>query len=129
MLEQLMIQLQPVIISICVTILTAVGTYIGTKIKQVYTDKVNTDIKEKIVYNTCRYVNQLYNDLEGPAKFETAQKEIVEQLNQRGIKITELELKVMIEAAVNGIKDGMKNPIVLETKTAEEQPTDNIKLL
>lgn len=124
MLEQLMTQLQPVIISICVTILTAVGTYIGTKIKQVYTDKVNTDIKEKIVYNTCRYVNQLYNDLEGPAKFETAQKEIVEQLNQRGIKITELELKVMIEAAVNGLKSGMTIKEIPETTV---KPTEQIQ--
>ncbi len=124
MLEQLMTQLQPVIISICVTILTAVGTYIGTKIKQVYTDKVNTDIKEKIVYNTCRYVNQLYNDLEGPAKFETAQKEIVEQLNQRGIKITELELKVMIEAAVNGLKSGMSTTEIPETTV---KPTEQIQ--
>ncbi len=118
MLEELMTQLQPLIVSVCVTVLTAVGTYIGTKIKQVYTEKVNTETKEKIVQNTCRYVNQLYKDLDGAAKFEAAQKEIVEQLNEKGIKITDLELKVMIEAAVNGLKEGMSQPVaVLETTT------------
>lgn len=60
----------------------------------------------------------MYKDLDGAAKFEAAQKEIVEQLNEKGIKITDLELKVMIEAAVNGLKEGMSQPVaVLETTT------------
>lgn len=125
-MEELMTQLQPLIVSVCVTILTAVGTYVGTKIKQVYTEKVNTETKEKIVQNTCRYVNQLYNDLDGPAKFEAAQKEIVEQLNEKGIKITDLELKVMIEAAVNGLKEGMTQPVAILETTAE--PIEEISI-
>ena len=120
MLNDIMTQLQPVIISVCVTILTAVGTYVGTKIKQVYTDKVNTETKEKIVHNTCRYVNQLYNDLDGEQKFELAQKEIVEQLNQKGINITDLELRVLIESAVNGLKKGMGDTVVLENKSTDK---------
>ncbi len=123
MLNDIMTQLQPVIVSVCVTILTAVGTYVGTKIKAVYTDKVNTETKEKIVHNTCRYVNQLYDDLQGQEKFELAQKEIVEQLNQKGISITELELKVMIEAAVNGLKKGMDNTVLLKNKSTDNKTT------
>ena len=38
---------------------------------------------------------------------EKAKENILEQLNDKGIKITELELQMLIECTVNGFKDGM----------------------
>lgn len=124
-MEELMTQLQPLIINAAVVILTALGSWVGVKIKQVYTDKVNTETKQKVVETTCRYVNQLYKDLDGPAKLEKAQAEIIEQLNSKGVKITELELRVLIEAAVNGFKDGVntQNITTVETPVIETTET------
>ena len=74
MFDELMLQLQPIIISACITILTAVATYIGTQIKNVVIEKVNTEQKKKIVETTCKAINQLYKDLDGPTKFEKAKE-------------------------------------------------------
>ena len=124
MFDELMLQLQPIIISACITILTAVATYIGTQIKNVVIEKVNTEQKKKIVETTCKAINQLYKDLDGPTKFEKAKENILEQLNDKGIKITELELQMLIECTVNGFKDGMNT-----TPTKPEEPDKNLKIL
>ena len=121
MLEQLMLELQPLVINAVITIVGTVATYIGIRIKALVEEKVNTEKKEKIVELTIRYINQIYKDLEGPAKFEKAKEVILEQLHEKGLEITELELAVMIESTVNAFKDGYNGTTtLLETKTPEE---------
>lgn len=128
-MDDLITQLQPAIVSICVTVLTALGSWIGIKVKQLYTEKVNTETKKNVVETTCRYVNQLYKDLDGPSKLEKAKTEILNQLSEKGIKITDLELNVLIEAAVNGFKDGVSSSntvTTVETPVIEATETEEI---
>lgn len=119
MLEGLMSELQPLIVSACVTILTAVASYVGTQIKKVVIEKINTEEKRKVVETTCRYVNQLYKDLDGPSKFEKAKENVLLQLNEKGIGITELELEVLIESTVNSFKQGFTEtkPVITQNTT------------
>ena len=125
MFNELMLQLQPLIISACITILTAVATYIGTQIKNIVIEKVNTEQKKKIVETTCKAINQIYKDLNGHDKFEKAKENILEQLNDKGIKITELELQMLIESTVNGFKDGMNTPTKPEEPSTPDKKSED----
>ena len=107
MLNELMTELQPVIINAAVVVFTTVASYVGMKIKIIYKEKVDTETKKKVVETTCRYINQLYNDLDGSQKLEKAKENIVDQLNEKGISITELELDVLIESTINSFKDAV----------------------
>lgn len=107
MLNELMTELQPVIINAAVVVLTTIASYVGMKIKNIYKEKVDTETKKKVVETTCRYINQLYNDLDGSQKLEKAKENIVDQLNEKGISITDLELDVLIESTINSFKDAV----------------------
>jgi len=101
-------QLQPYILEIVATVLTAVASFIGMKIKKIYEEKVNTETKEKVVKTVCNAVEQLYQDLSGNEKLIKAQEYIIEQLNEKGITITELEMKMLIESTVNSFNKSIK---------------------
>ena len=103
-MNELMTELQPIIMNAAVVILTAVGSYVGLKVKTFIKEKADTETKRKVVETTCKYVEQLYKDLDGAEKLEKAKDNILEQLNEKGITIMELELDVLIEATVNGFK-------------------------
>lgn len=120
-MEQLMAELQPIIISTCATVLTAIGAYLGKLVGDWIKEKINTETKEKIVATTCKYVQQVYKDLDAETKFEKAREDIVIQLNEKGIKITELELKALIEATVYGIKQGLNQSKVESQKVLENK--------
>lgn len=97
--------LQPYILEIVATVLTAVASFIGMKIKSIYQEKVNTETKEKVVKTVCNAVEQLYKHLSGEEKLEAAKSSILEMLNEKGITITELEMNMLIEATVNSFKE------------------------
>lgn len=107
-MNEFMLQLQPVIMNGAVVILTAVASYIGMKVKSFIEEKVNTDTKKKVVETTCRYVNQLYANLDGAEKLEKAKENILEQLNEKGLSISELEMNILIESTVNSFKEAMQ---------------------
>lgn len=119
MLDQIMTELQPIIVNASVVILTTVGGVLGKMVYNWIKEKIDTEQKEKIVNTTVKYVNQLYKDMNGDDKLNQAQNAIIEQLNQKGIKITDLELRVMIEAAVNSFKDTVVDGKV-DTPTTKE---------
>ncbi len=45
-------------------------------------------------------VEQLYKDLHGEEKYNKAVEALIEMLGEKGIAISELEIKMLIEAAV-----------------------------
>ena len=100
--------IQPYLMEIIVTILTAIATYIGAKIKKIYEEKANDETKRKVVSTVVRAIEQLYKDLNGEEKLEKAQENIVEMLNEKGIMITELEMNMLIEEVCNSFKKEVK---------------------
>ena len=100
--------LQPYLMEIIVTILTAIATYIGAKIKKIYEEKVNDETKRKVVATVVKAVEQLYKDLKGEEKLEKAKEAILEMLNEKGIMITELEMNMLIEEVCNSFKKEVK---------------------
>lgn len=91
-------------LSILYTILTAVISFVGVRIKTLYKKIVDNNLKKQVVEDTVKYVEQLYKNLNGKEKLEIAKKNILELLKDKGIYINELELNVLIESVCNNIK-------------------------
>lgn len=102
------------------TILMAIATFIGGMIKAKYTSRQNDKIKRETVEYCVKAGEQLYRDLGGPEKFARVSKNIIEILNQKGIKISEIEMKMMIESVVSQFNLGRLYPVDAEIEISEE---------
>ena len=92
--------------TIVYTVLTAIAGYVGIAIKNIYNKYVNDKTKKEIV-NTCvRAVEQIYKELHGEEKLEKCIESSTEMLNEKGITITSIELRMLIESAVNEFNNG-----------------------
>jgi hypothetical protein len=98
--------------TILYTLLSAAATAIGAWIGRVYKEKVNDETKRKVVKTCCKAVKQLYADLNGEEKYDRAVDFIVEMLGEKGITITELEIKMLIEEVCADFVDAAKEEIL-----------------
>ena len=105
--------------TILYAILTAIAGALGMWIKKVYTEVVNTKTKERIVRVCVQAVEQLYKDLHGEEKYNKVVESVVQMLEEKGITITELELKMLIEAAVGEFNEAFKKPEVIAESSTE----------
>lgn len=80
---------------------------LGNKIKDKYKQVADTKTKQIVVEETVNYVQQLYKELDGNEKLKKAieQAEII--LKEKEIPVSEVELRVLIESAVYGLKKGL----------------------
>lgn len=62
---------------------------------------INTDIKKAIVRDTVKYVEQVFRDVHGTEKLDAAKDKAVALLREKGIKISDEEIIVLIESAVS----------------------------
>ena len=81
-------------------IITAIAGYIGFMVKNLYQKYVNDATKKAVVKTCVQAVEQLYTDLHGQDKYNKVVESVSEMLTEKGITITEIELKMLIEAAV-----------------------------
>ncbi len=93
-------------------ILTAILSFIGLKMKSSYDKHINEKTKKMVVEDTVKYVEQIYKNAGSKKKYELAKENILDLLNDKGIQITDLEIKVLIESACNNF-----------TKTNEQKTT------
>ena len=85
---------------ILMALLTAIAGYIGIVIKNLYTKYINDKTKESVVKTVVQGVEQIYKDLHGEEKLAMALEAASEMLVEKGITISEFELRMMIEASV-----------------------------
>lgn len=104
-----------------VTLLAAFFGYIGTQIKKIYKEFVNTETKEKVVKTVVKAVEQIYKDLNGPERYDKAKENIVLMLNEKGLSITEIEMNMLIEACVSEFNLQFKGNALIEL---EEEVTN-----
>lgn len=104
MLQTIITSLLDYIPEILMTIITGIGTFVFAKIKNV----INTDTKKSVAKTTVKYVEQVYKDVHGDEKLEIAKANALEILNEKGIKITDLELTVLIESALADLNEVFK---------------------
>lgn len=94
------------LIEILATIITAVASFIGVSIKKAYTKYVDTKTKKEIVKATVEYVEQIYKTamITNEDKLAKCKEKVLEWLNSKNLKISDTELEILIESAVNGLK-------------------------
>ena len=81
-------------------IVTGIAGYIGIVVKNVWTKYINDKTKEAVAKTSVQFVEQVYKDLHGEEKLNAALSAASEMLAEKGIHVTDLELRVLIEAAV-----------------------------
>ena len=98
--------IQDNLIQILATVITAVASFIGVSIKKAYTKYVDTKTKKEIVEATVKYIEQIYKGvmISNEDKLSKAKEKALEWLNSKGLKISDTELDILIESAVNGLK-------------------------
>lgn len=102
-------------------VLTAIGGYLGLVAKNLVTEYLNDQTKRAIAKTVVQGVQQIYKDLSGEEKLEAALLAASEMLAEKGIVVSELELRMLIEAAVAGFKDAFKpEPLPEETQDLPE---------
>lgn len=100
-------------------IITAIAGYIGVVLKNVYTKYINDKTKQSVVKTCVQAIEQLYKDLHGEEKLNKVIESATDMLAEKGISITDLELRMLIESAVgefndNFNKDTLYNDVVEE---------------
>lgn len=108
-----------IVFPLILTALTGVAGYIGLRLRAKYEEHVNTETKERIVRICVKAAEQLYHELSGEEKLAKAEEAAVEMLRAKGIPITELELRALVESVVCEFNYGfsIKDP----GKTAEPE--------
>ena len=86
--------------AIAYMILTGVFAYLGVKAKAVADKYLNNKEKKDVAKTVVQAVEQIYKDLHGEEKLAKALESASEMLAQKGITVTDLEMRMLIEAAV-----------------------------
>ena len=86
-----------------ITIVTALLGYVSVAIKNKNTKKLDTQTKQEVARATVEYVEQVYQALGGAEKLQKAIEQARLILQEKGISITEVELKMLLESAVYGM--------------------------
>lgn len=81
-------------------IITAIAGYIGIVVKDLCTKYINDKRKAAIAKTAVQFVEQVYKDFHGEDKLNEALRAASEMLAEKGITVSDLELRVLIEAAV-----------------------------
>ena len=80
------------------TILTGIIAFVGTWLGKQYEKSWQQREKEKVTSTCVKAVEQLYPDLHGQEKYCKAVESIREILVLKNIQITDLEIRMLIEA-------------------------------
>jgi len=103
--NEILEQLQPSIFTLLSVLLSGVVGWATLKVKTYFQDKVDTDTKKAIIKDTVLYVQQVYEKLDGTEKLKKATETAIEWLNSKNVSITEVEVRILIEAAIMEAKN------------------------
>ena len=107
-------------LSIVITaVVGAVGTALGLFFKRLYAntigDKIKLDTVKEIARVVVKFVEQVYKDIHGEEKLDKALEAFAEMLNNKGITISELEMRVYLESALAEFNEAFNKEINKET--------------
>ena len=82
------------------SIIAAVLGFVGLAIKDVLKKIANDKTKKSIAKTCVLAVEQLYKDIHGEEKYNKCVEAMLQMLEEKGITVSELELKMLIEEQV-----------------------------
>lgn len=106
-------------VEILTTIITAVASYLAVVIKNLATKYLNDKTKKDIAKIVVEGIEQCYKALDGPAKLEKALEAASTMLAEKGIKVTEVELRMLLESALGEFNK------VFEKETGEKAESED----
>lgn len=89
------------LVKIMGTIITGVLGYIGLKLKNMCQDYIQLKIKKEVVEKTVMYVEQVGKNLTCDQKKKMVLDKSLEWLNEKKVRVSDTELEILIESAVN----------------------------
>ena len=89
-------------------ILIGIAGYLGIVAKNLVEKYINDKTKEKIARIAARGVEQMYKELHGEDKLNRALAAAAEMLTEKGITVTDFELRMLIEDAVGEFNEAFK---------------------
>lgn len=98
--------------TILYAILGFVATYLGALCKNLVQKYLNDKTKLAVARTVVQAVEQIYKDLHGEEKLEMAIASATEMLAEKGITVTNLEIRMLIEAAVGEFNEAFKENTV-----------------
>ena len=104
--NELLNQVLSILLPALATLIAGWFAVLGQQIKAKYDEKINTQIKKDIVNETVNYVQQIYYSLDGDARLQKAIEQASLILRDKGISVSEVELRTLIESAVYGLNKG-----------------------
>lgn len=111
---QIIMEVLPKILGIVTTSLLG---YLCSK----YAKAFKNDTTRKVIADTVNYVEQIYTDIHGQEKLESAKQTALNLLSQKGIKISEDELTVIIESTVHEMNNKNIKKLIDDVKTGGEE--------
>ena len=94
------------------TIVMAIAGYVGIVIKNLATKYINDKTKRDVAKTAVQFVEQVYKDLHGEEKLNAAFAAASEMLSEKGIYVSDLEMKVLLEAAVAEFNKVFEKPAI-----------------
>ena len=92
-------------------IVCAVGSAVALGLKSLLKKYVNDKTKKSIAKTVVAAIEQMYKDLAGEEKLNLAIKSMSEMLAEKGITISEIEIRMLLEAAVGEAKNVFKDHV------------------
>lgn len=111
---------------IIMTVLTAIAGALGIIAKNIYKRIANDKTKKEVAEICVKAVEQIYKDATGSERYAECVAAMSDMLEEKGITITDLEIKMLIEATVGEFNDVFKDRENNETnnKTIDESEVD-----
>lgn len=109
---------------------TGVFAYLGTQVKSLVDKYLDDKIKRNVAKTVVQAVEQVYKDLHGEEKLNEALKAASDMLAEKGITVTDLEMRMLIEAAVAEFNKAFENKtdvVVEENATTEDTEAINVE--
>lgn len=92
-------------------IVTAIVGYVGIVLKNLCAKYINDKTKQSVARSAVQFVEQVYKNLHGEEKLNAALAAAAEMLTEKGITVSDLELRVLIEAAVSEFNKVFEKPV------------------
>ena len=125
-MNELLQAITPTLLALLVGIIGYLAKIAGIQVQRVadkYAIKAKLDANKTIVDLAVKYVQQVFKEVDGETKYNEAKNKALEILSEKGIKITDAELNMLIEASVANFKQGMTEKVTLETPSIQANVT------
>lgn len=107
-------------VEIMYAIITFIAGWLGTVLKNLATKWLNDKTKQDVARTCVKAVEQIYTDLHGEDKLNKCIESVTLMLGEKGISVTDIEVRMLIEAAVNEFNNGF-NKKSSETEISSEK--------